>query len=463
MAGAALESVRFAQSCGQVDVLEWWRTSGFMVWTWSSGLRSASEDGHVSVLEWWKSLGMPLMWDAVSCVNVAARSGRVEVLEWWRTSGIPVNWTDTAVLSYASENGHLTVLEWWKRHEFLSPRKDVVQSGIENALRCGSVPALEFWREYAPDAFAANCVSTLAVEKGHVEVLEWLKLSGYQISSSSPGIAALHDQAAVLEWLRNSGLQMDWDMNRLRSTLLHRRQALKWFQAEVASALRNAYIWILDYAMDCKPNKMLRTWRDEWLEDAAGAGNLSVFEWRLRRIWKRKPFTAVPEAVLCSASTRGRVEILQWLKDHNILMSCTQAVIHAACAGKSVAVLQRWKEYCDTFSFSSEFVLGHSIGDVDLLEWWRRSGFELDWPSSVSMHRVCCNSPRSRLADVLQWWTETGAAFDDVAKATAYLMARDDVATLEWMESIAMSVAPPRGVEGRNLSRWWEEYRECQR
>ncbi|KAI9324603.1 hypothetical protein DFJ73DRAFT_633872, partial [Zopfochytrium polystomum] len=112
---------------------------------------------------------------ANQCVDVAVRHGCVETLEWWRTSGFPVDWTRGHRTQSASELGHLNVLQWWKQH---SLPLGYIKFAIEYAAGSGSIPVLEFWRDTVQD-FPALCNSAPAVQKGHIEVLEWFRASGF--------------------------------------------------------------------------------------------------------------------------------------------------------------------------------------------------------------------------------------------------------------------------------------------
>ncbi|KAI9327644.1 hypothetical protein DFJ73DRAFT_863172 [Zopfochytrium polystomum] len=470
MASVAGDCVDIAAAFGRLEVLEWWRGSGIPVdWARSGVVASASENGDLLILDWWKGHGLALG-DANAGINSAAKRGHLHVLEWWRTSGYPVDWTDGTALAHATEKGHLSVLEWWKSQDLPLPQNPWRQ--IDAAAGSGSVQVLEFWRTAKPH-FAAHCNSYDAVQKGHVEVLEWLKTCGYPISPSSPETATLNDQAAVLEWLQNSGLPMDWDMERLGAIAKRCPQAARWLhsnkglkvavsQDELLRALSKGDTWLLDFAMQSEPQ---RIWRDDWLGHAAATGQLAVFEWRLKRT--QKPFKSAPQSVLFKASRYGHLEILQWMRDHNVSMRCSEAVVHAGCKGRSTSVLQWWKEeYGATFKFDAAIVLRKSIYDRDMLEWWKQSGYGIDWPPSVSMYRLCWEATRlgaalvAGIADVLQWWSDNGAELDDVDEAIAYLLREENLLALEWAR-ISEMMSQPEEVDGdADLIRWWTEFKE---
>ncbi|KAI9324606.1 hypothetical protein DFJ73DRAFT_602141, partial [Zopfochytrium polystomum] len=130
------------------------------------------------------------------------------------------------------------------------------------------------------------------------------------------------------------------------------------------------------------------------------AGRLNVLEW-----WKQHALPLGPPKIpIQYAADSGSVPVLQWLKDHGVTVPCTQDAIHAAC--KNTAVLQWFKENATAFSFNSETVIAESIGDLDVLQWWKQSGLNVEWPSSVSMYAICWKATNH--ASVLQWWRDNG-------------------------------------------------------
>ena len=98
---------------GQLEVLEWWRSSGLPLQYTEAALENASARGHLHILGWWKHSGLPLKVGRV--MDLASKSGHVDVLEWWRSqSGIEVKY-DNGTLEHASRAGRVQVLEWWLR------------------------------------------------------------------------------------------------------------------------------------------------------------------------------------------------------------------------------------------------------------------------------------------------------------------------------------------------------------
>ncbi|KAJ3407688.1 hypothetical protein CcCBS67573_g04373 [Chytriomyces confervae] len=108
------------------DVLDWWCTCRlrheFKQSFSRQVLSKASRTGNVQVLEWWKKSGFlddrnedifePLF--TAQALDLASQNGFVGVLEWWVGSGFRFE-TSRQALLLASLNGHVEVLDWWRR------------------------------------------------------------------------------------------------------------------------------------------------------------------------------------------------------------------------------------------------------------------------------------------------------------------------------------------------------------
>jgi ankyrin repeat protein len=126
---------------GKVDILKWWKNSGYQLLYEESALEYASQYGHVNVLEWWKNSGLELKYDTYA-LDWASRSGQVEVLKWWKNSGLELKYTENA-LNWASRNGHVNVLEWWKNSCLeLKYNKQALKYASQN----GHINILEWWK-----------------------------------------------------------------------------------------------------------------------------------------------------------------------------------------------------------------------------------------------------------------------------------------------------------------------------
>ena len=79
-------------------------------------INCASAHGHVQVLEWFKNSGYEFKYDKTA-INIASRYGHIHVLEWFKNSGYKFKY-DKYAIDYTSENGHVKVLEWFKNSRY---------------------------------------------------------------------------------------------------------------------------------------------------------------------------------------------------------------------------------------------------------------------------------------------------------------------------------------------------------
>jgi hypothetical protein len=97
---------------GHVQVLEWFKNSGYEFNYNEMSINSASYYGHVQVLEWFKNSGYEFKYDEWAIIN-ASGHGHIQVLEWFKNSGYEFKYDEEAI-TRASVNGHDQVLEWFK-------------------------------------------------------------------------------------------------------------------------------------------------------------------------------------------------------------------------------------------------------------------------------------------------------------------------------------------------------------
>ena len=143
-------SMDFASKKGQIDLLEWWKSSGPGTYYTENAMHDASRNGHVDVLRWWKASGLELK--IVDGMESASENGHVDVLEWWKASGLELACPEWA-LYRATWNGHNKVLEWWEASglelKFCSLEFDA-------AVRCGHAEVLNWWTRFDNEWMKAN-------------------------------------------------------------------------------------------------------------------------------------------------------------------------------------------------------------------------------------------------------------------------------------------------------------------
>ena len=79
-------------------------------------IKYASKYGHIQVLEWFKNSGYEFEYSETA-IFFASGNGRVQVLEWFKNSGYEFKYDENAI-DYASSFGNVQVLEWFKNSSY---------------------------------------------------------------------------------------------------------------------------------------------------------------------------------------------------------------------------------------------------------------------------------------------------------------------------------------------------------
>jgi hypothetical protein len=99
--------------------------------------------GHVQVLEWFKNSGYVFK-NIKKSIYIACFYGHVQLLEWFKKSGFKIKYDKEAVFC-ASENGHAQILEWFKNscHDF---KYD--EYNIYNAIKHNNINIVKWFKKY---------------------------------------------------------------------------------------------------------------------------------------------------------------------------------------------------------------------------------------------------------------------------------------------------------------------------
>jgi hypothetical protein len=185
-------------SYGYVDVLEWFKNSGYEFKFDEYTIASASSYGHVNILEWFKNSGYEFKYNNNDAINNASSHGHVNILEWFKNFGYEFKHNEGAIVG-ASRHGHDHILEWFKNsgYEFKYNKQAIIY----------------------------------ASSNGHVNVLEWFKNSGYEFKYDENAIneALKNKRFNVLEWFKNSGYEFKFDINILKKKI-NDIEVLEWFK-----------------------------------------------------------------------------------------------------------------------------------------------------------------------------------------------------------------------------------------
>jgi hypothetical protein len=184
--------------------------------------------GKVNILEWWKNSGLELKYDEW-VLNFAFRNNHVEVLKWWKNSGLELKYDHDEVLEWCKNS---VLLEWIKNFGFLDLElkynglsldeaydnglslNEVSENALDFASQNGHVELLEWWKISGLEElkYTENALDW-ASAYGHVELLEWWKNSGLELKYTeiALNLALQNGQVKVLEWWKNSGLELKYD------------------------------------------------------------------------------------------------------------------------------------------------------------------------------------------------------------------------------------------------------------
>ena len=108
--------IRDASAFGNIQILEWFKNSGYEFKYDENAINYASYYGHIQVLEWFKNSGYELKYDK-HAINYASENGHVKVLEWFKNSSYEFKYDENAI-NNASHYGHIEVLEWFKNSDY---------------------------------------------------------------------------------------------------------------------------------------------------------------------------------------------------------------------------------------------------------------------------------------------------------------------------------------------------------
>lgn len=149
-----------ASDRGHLEVLDWWKKSGFKLDYGIHVVNSASSNGHVEVLDWWKKffqeINQAFPYSHIA-IDMACKHGHVNSLNWWldqyKSTDLELKYTKWT-MDCACENNHIHILDWWAASGLkMMYSEDSINWAYEN----GHVDTLRWWiksgldLEYNPD------------------------------------------------------------------------------------------------------------------------------------------------------------------------------------------------------------------------------------------------------------------------------------------------------------------------
>jgi hypothetical protein len=258
---------------------------------------------------------------------------------------------------------------------------------IEQVCILGKTDILEWWLNTCKNQNECmNHLMNFASVFGHVDILELLKNSGFQLNYSVDALdrASQNGYINVLNWWLKSGLELKYTYGALDFTYRN----------------KNCYINLLDW---WKKSGLELKYISSTLDEASKYGRVNVLEW-----WKNSGLPLeYDEMTLNLASYYGHVNVLEWWKNSGLPLKYDErALDHASILGH-INILDWWKNSGLPLKYN-EWVLYiasyyNDINVLDVLEWWKNSGLPLKYDERALKH-----AQMNGKADVINWWKSSG-------------------------------------------------------
>lgn len=208
-------TTHYVAKSGDLEMLMWLRTAGspFNVET----CKGAAIGGHLNVLQWLRSESVDCPWDQFTCAH-AAEEGHLELLKWAIDQEAPhgdglclfaARNNQRKILEYviplgadlkfactgAVEGGHLDLLQWLK----LEKNAPMDTNVCEEAARRNNLPMLAWILHEGVGE--GNCF-TIATARGYLPILQWAAKNNRELKIFELIATAFnYKQGHIIEWL----------------------------------------------------------------------------------------------------------------------------------------------------------------------------------------------------------------------------------------------------------------------
>lgn len=318
---------------------------------------------------------------------------------------------------------------------------------------------------------------------GFSELIHWGIQNGCALDREAWIAAATHGHLTLLKWL--TSIDCDWHKLGLKGAAENNHfEVLLWakhfgfqgfFGAAADGAARGGHLTIFDWCCENNSGKgpdfplsalsggnlpFLKVLRDRGedlihkmaLADAARHGNLHVIEWLLDLTDTFDLDWHISE----SAAVAGSLEILQWAKDHNILMEKrTGSLCDKAAQSGKLEVLKWVREQGFAWDEGTCYKAA-LVGNIEMLEWVMENGCE------YNEVELCLMAAIGVKFEVLKWLKRKGMKSDErVCQMIAYA---GNIPMLRWAcqngfewnkETIFCSAKP--GLASLKVLKWLME------
>jgi hypothetical protein len=280
---------------------------------WKSALRNACERNDVPMIQWllarpyWHELDVnALQLQLRVALTKAAAGGGIAAMEYLYPHELLVGYRSFDVVLGAIRNGHMDAVKWLLMHGWQVARFE----SIYEAAKYGHVEMMQLLYDrrgcYAGRTFYnGDRALSLAVENGHLAVVQWLHDNEPQLDWVALfELAAFHGHLEMVQWLHEN-----------------RRYALM-NPSAIRSAAAHGHLEVVRWMHSVEPmGSMARL-----LDCAAEGNNLELVQW----LHENTDATCTTEA-MDFAAKNGNLAMLKWLHAHRREGCTAKAIQYALC------------------------------------------------------------------------------------------------------------------------------------
>lgn len=198
-------------------------------------------------------------------------------------------------------------------------------------------------------------------------------------------------------------------------------------------AIRFGYVHVLDMLYNAHRTQFPNWFRNDITPICASHhGRTIILNWwrnlvRDNALPKPRP-SSIADAI-DGACRSGKVSSLDWWIRSGFELEYSEAALESASAKNHIAILDWWKSSGLPLKIGRVMDAASSAGHVEALEWWHRSPYDPKYDKQ-SLHHASMHGK----VDVLQWWLESGRQliYDQDALTLATRHNRPEV--LEWWD-----------------------------
>lgn len=185
---------------GNLELLKWFKTKDYIIDV--NAAKCAAFKGQLSILIWLKDNNYPFNDEIFTSAALGTTKNVLNTLKWLKDIGSEYNEYVSRKLAY---NGNLEALKWMKDQKML------FDSDICNeAAKSGNLELMKWLRN---EGFNWSNACLLAVEKGHLEIVEYCLDNGCYYDKGNMMKSAIYNKhIKCLEFLKNRGFPLFPDL-----------------------------------------------------------------------------------------------------------------------------------------------------------------------------------------------------------------------------------------------------------